>query len=60
MNHLNLNSRIVARWLKAKGWKRSHDDLGRPVFIDPISTCECYMGLAVETQMSREIKELAQ
>lgn len=54
MNHLNINARVVASWLKRKGWKRSKDDLGRLVFVDPLSTAKCHPEIAVETQMSRE------
>ena len=56
MNHLNINARVVASWLKKKGWQRGKDDLGRPVFIDPLSTAKCHPEIAVETQMCRENK----
>lgn len=54
MNHININPRILTRWLKKKGWKLGHDDFGRPVFIDPVSTAKCHVEIATETQMSRE------
>lgn len=56
MNHLNINARIINSWLKKKGWKRSSDDLGRLVYIDPLSTVKCFPEIAIETQMCRENK----
>jgi hypothetical protein len=56
MNHLNISARVVDRWLKKRGWKRTSTTLGGLAYIDPETKTKRPPAIAVQTQMEIEVR----
>lgn len=57
MNHLTINvdTGKLTKWLKARGWRRTHDELGRLAFIRDTLSEPVRADIAVEMQIESEV-----